>query len=244
MENCHKDSEHSSSSSNHGHSSRGSPREGKSLSKTSEAPGTTTWSDDTRAVLEGRQANIARALSRAERRQHNTIHAAAIATDRVVQTAGNETLHANILVRNWRRAAIHRQRVLEQRSRSMETTEEQIRSTRDGVNQTGATLRPLRPTKITDIKDLKVRRRHQETRGNHRSCHAERGDQASHRDPDGIARVGNTPEAERRQIQHVCSDEVASGQLCQLEVADPKRGMNIHGSILRVLLGRRRGEKE
>ena len=31
----------------------------------------------------------------------------------------------------------------------------------------------------------------------------------------------HTFEAERRQVQHVCPDEVAGGQLRQLEVAEP-----------------------
>ena len=66
------------------------------------------------------------------------------------------------------------------------------------LNQIGATLRASRQAEITDVIG-KMGRRDQETRGNHRRCNAERGDQESHRNRDGAAGVGNTFEAERRQ---------------------------------------------
>ena len=64
-------------------------------------------------------------------------------------------------------------------------------------------------------------RQDQETRGNHWSHQAERGDPESHRDRDGTARIGNTFEAKQRQMQHIRTDEMADTQLLQLEVTKP-----------------------
>ena len=50
--------------------------------------------------------------------------------------------------------------------------------------------------------------------------HVERDDQEVHCDRD---RAGNTAEAERGQILHGYSDEMAGGQLCQPGVAEPAR---------------------